>query len=53
MSFVQAFLLGAMVAWTPGLVFLAYVLWRAPFIEGQSEIVERDPNKRFTTFLPM
>ena len=33
MSTVQAFVLGAMVSWTPSLVFLACQLWRAPLID--------------------
>jgi hypothetical protein len=33
MSTIQAFLLGAMVAWTPSLVFLACALWQAPLLE--------------------
>jgi hypothetical protein len=30
MSTLQAIALGAMVAWTPSLVLLAFLLWRAP-----------------------
>jgi hypothetical protein len=33
MSTIQAFLLGAMVAWMPSLVFLACALWQAPLLE--------------------
>jgi hypothetical protein len=37
MSNLQAFLLGAMMAWTPSLVFLACMLWQMPFVEDRSE----------------
>ena len=30
MSVPQAFIFGAMVAWTPSLILLAWLLWRAP-----------------------
>jgi hypothetical protein len=33
MSTLQAFALGAMFAWTPSLVFLACLIWRAPLID--------------------
>jgi len=33
MSTLQAFLFGAMVAWTPSLVFLAFALWQAPIAD--------------------
>ena len=33
MSDLDAFLLGFVVAWTPSLVVLAALLWRAPMIE--------------------
>jgi hypothetical protein len=33
MSTLQAFLFGAMVAWTPSLVFLAFALWQATLAE--------------------
>jgi len=32
MSSLQAFALGAMVAWTPGLIVVAWLLWRAPLV---------------------
>ena len=32
MNTFQALLLGAMLVWTPSLVFLAFALWRAPLI---------------------
>jgi hypothetical protein len=31
MSLIEAFALGALVAWTPSLVFMALLLWRAPY----------------------
>jgi hypothetical protein len=37
MTTIQAFLLGAMVSWTPGLVLLACQLWRAPLIESDED----------------
>ena len=37
MTAIQAFLLGAMVAWTPSLVFVAYQIWRAPLIDFDEE----------------
>ena len=33
MSNVDAFILGLMVAWTPSLIAVAVLLWRAPVIE--------------------
>jgi len=33
MTKIEMFLLGMMVAWTPSLIFLAVVLWRAPPID--------------------
>jgi len=32
MSVLQAFALGAMVAWTPSLIAIAWLLWRTPLI---------------------
>jgi hypothetical protein len=37
MSTLQAFLFGAMVAWTPSLVFLAFALWQAPLAEESGD----------------
>jgi hypothetical protein len=39
----QWFLLGAMAAWTPGMVILAICLWRAPTEERMSSLDERQP----------
>jgi hypothetical protein len=46
MSVLQAFLLGVMMSWTPSLIFLACVLWRAPFIEGRSENADCEPHQK-------
>jgi hypothetical protein len=37
MSTLQVFLLGAMMSWTPSLVFLACLLWQAPLLETDEE----------------
>ena len=34
MNELQTFLLGAMVAYTPSMVFLAYIVWKRRLIEG-------------------
>jgi hypothetical protein len=39
MSNSQALVLGMMVAWTPSLVALAYLLLRAPLVESEEEWV--------------
>jgi hypothetical protein len=33
MTTFQALLLGGMIAWTPSLLFLACILWQAPWFE--------------------
>jgi hypothetical protein len=33
MTALQAFVLGAMVAWTPSLIVAAFLFWRAPLID--------------------
>jgi hypothetical protein len=33
MSTVHAVFLGMMIAWTPSLLVMAYLLWRAPFMD--------------------
>jgi hypothetical protein len=33
MTDIQTFVLGVMTAWTPGLLCLAWMLWRAPELE--------------------
>jgi hypothetical protein len=38
MTTLQAFVLGAMVAWTPSLIYLAYYLWRAPLTRFDEDI---------------
>jgi hypothetical protein len=38
MTTLQAFVLGAMVAWTPSLIYLAYCLWRAPLTRFDEDI---------------
>jgi len=45
MSAVQAFLLGMMVAWTPCLIALAWLLWAAPLAasEEPEHRAEREP----------
>lgn len=37
MSAIQSFMLGVMVAWTPGLLLLGFLLWRAPEIEPDAK----------------
>ncbi len=34
MNELQTFLLGAMVAYTPSMVFLVYIVWKRRLIEG-------------------
>ena len=34
MSTLQAVILGMMRSWTPSLLFLTYLLWRAPLVES-------------------
>ena len=34
MSTLQAVIFGMMLSWTPSLLFMAYLLWRAPLIES-------------------
>ena len=34
MSTLQAVILGMMLSWTPSLLFMAYLLWRALLIES-------------------
>jgi hypothetical protein len=36
MSTPQAFLLGIMVAWTPSLIMLAWIVWHSGGVQGQS-----------------
>jgi hypothetical protein len=38
MSIVEAFVLGMMVAWTPGLVLLAWLLWRSALSDDGSDV---------------
>jgi hypothetical protein len=33
-STLQAVIFGMMLSWTPSLLFMAYLLWRAPLIES-------------------
>jgi hypothetical protein len=37
-SRLQAVILGMMLSWTPSLLFMAYLLWRAPLIESESRV---------------
>jgi hypothetical protein len=41
MSVLQAFALGALVAWMPSLVAFAWLLWRAPLIGLDEDISSR------------
>jgi hypothetical protein len=41
MSALEAFVFGAMAAWTPSFLFLAFALWRAPLI-GEDQFSEFD-----------
>jgi hypothetical protein len=34
LSTLQAVFLGMMLSWTPSLLFMAYLLWRAPLVES-------------------
>jgi hypothetical protein len=43
MSNVQLFLLGMMVAWTPSLLLLAWVLWWEQPAEDEALVLEREP----------
>jgi hypothetical protein len=38
MTTVEAIALGAMLAWTPSLVFLAWALWRTPLPNDRDEM---------------
>ena len=34
LSTLQAVFLGMMLSWTPSLLFMAYLLWRAPLVDS-------------------